>query len=465
MRNRLSRRIAPGLVALALLLASCSGSGSRKNGQTAHPLPVTGATAALTPSVQPGEQVTPIEGQKIGGTVRVLAVWSGVELDNFYAVVKPFEDRTGIQVQVETARDLVAELNSRVSAGNPPDLAGIPTPGTLATFAGSGALKPLDSVLDMNEMKQQYAPGLLQLGSVNGKQYGIFTKAAVKSLVWYDPKAFAVKGYNVPRTWQDLQTLQQQMQKDGATPWCIGVNGGAGSGWPGTDWVEDLLLHQSGPDVYDRWITHQISWTDPAVKQAWQTWGAIVNDPKMVYGGPAGAAAASFYRAFNPMFATPPGCYLYKQADFITSFFIQQFPNLKAGTDYNFFVLPSPDPQYQNILEVGGDLFGMFRDTPQARALIQYLTTPGAQSIWAARGGYLAPNKLVNPTVYPDDLTRSIYKLYTSVSSVRFDASDQMLPAIAAAFSQGVLQYPGHPDQLDTILGNIEAQSQGSFSK
>jgi alpha-glucoside transport system substrate-binding protein len=444
---------------------TASATGQATSGATAQTTGTPSATGQATTAAGGAAQTTPWKGQQIGGTVRVLAVWGGAELDNFNAMIKPFEDQTGIKVQVETTRDLTAVLNTQIQGGNPPDVAGIPNPGSLVQLVGKNAVKPLDDVLDMNAMNQQYDPGLLKLAAVNGKQYGIFTKAAVKSLVWYDPKLFDAKGYKVPKTWDELQALEQQIQKDGATPWCIGIDGGAGSAWPATDWIEDILLHQAGPDTYDKWVTHQIPWTDPAVKQAWQTFGTFINDPKMVFGGPTTAVATNFGTAFTPLFKSPPGCYLFKQADFITSFFTQQDANLKAGTDFNFFVLPSPNSQYQDTLEVAGDLFGMFKDTPQARALIQYMVTPDAQSIWAGKGGYLAPSKLVDPKVYPDDMTRNVYKLYISAKSVRFDGSDQLPPAVGTAFDQGIFQYVGHADQLDSALSTIESAAQGAYSK
>jgi alpha-glucoside transport system substrate-binding protein len=165
------------------------------------------------------------------------------------------------------------------------------------------------------------------------------------------------------------------------------------------------------------------------------------------------------------MFQNPPKCYLHKQADFITSFFTDQFKDLKAGTDYNFFQFPAENPQYSQTLEVAGDLLGMFNDTPQARALIQYLVTPDAQSIWASKGGFLSANKLVDPKVYPDDATRQIATMLTNATSVRFDGSDQMPPAVETAFSQGILQFPGHADQLDSILQNIESQAQSAYTQ
>ena len=401
--------------------------------------------------------VAPWKGEQIGGTVSVLAIWGGSELDNFNAMIKPFEEQTGITVQYEGTRDLGAVLNTRVSGGNPPDLAGLPNPGQMVALANQGALKPLNDVLDMQQMQAQYDQGFLDLASVNGQMYGIFTKAAVKSLVWYDPKQFEANGWTPPTTWDELNTLEQKMIDFGVTPWCIGIDGGGGSGWPGTDWVEDIMLRTAGPDTYTQWYEHKIPWTSDAVKNAFDTWGTIVNDPKMVYGGPQTVIATNFGQAFVPMFQDPPQCYLHRQASFITTFFTDQFPDLQAGTDYNFFVFPPIDEQYGNPLEVAGDLFGMFNDTPQARALMQYLVTPDAQSIWASKGGFISANKTVDPNVYPDQISQQIAKLISTASAVRFDASDLMPEAVNSAFSTGVLNYVSDPNSLDSDFAEYRA--------
>lgn len=508
-----SRIFLSAIVILTLLLASCGGGGSDTQGTSE--VPSTGQTEAVpggagaateqatatteaggtgataeatseatatkaaaggaateTPAGTPaatqatgGQTTGAWKGEQIGGTVRVLAVWGGSEQDSFMAMMKPFEDQTGIKVEYEGTRDLGAVLNTRISGGNPPDVAGLPNPGQMVEMAKAGSLKPLDEVLDMNMMKQQYDPGFINLTTVDGKVYGIFTKAAVKSLVWYNPKTFSAAGYEVPKTWADLQALEQKIVAAGKTPWCVGIDGGSGSGWPGTDWVEDILLHQSGPETYDKWVNHEIPWTDPAVKQAWETWGKIVNDDKMVFGGSQTVIATNFGEAFNPLFQQDPGCYLFKQANFITTFFTDQNPNLKAGEDYNFFVLPAINENVGQPLEVAGDLFGMFNDTPQARALMQYLVTTDAQSIWAKRGGFLSSNKTMDPSVYPDQITQQIGEILSKATSVRFDASDLMPEAVNSAFSTNVLQYPGNPGQLDTILQTIESTAAESYQK
>jgi alpha-glucoside transport system substrate-binding protein len=291
---------------------------------------------------------------------------------------------------------------------------------------------------------------------VDGKQTGIFIKSALKGLVWYDPQAFQKANLTTPKSWDDLMALSQKLAGQGTTPWCVGLESGATSGWPATDWLEDIVLRQAGPQVYDQWYQGKIKWSSPEIKKAWQTWGQIVNDPKMVYGGKAAVLATSFMDAGNPMFSDPPKCYLHHQASFITSFFTQANPNLKAGTDYAFFGFPDIDPKYAGAIEAAGDLFGMFKDTPQSRALMKYLVTPDAQSIWVKRGGALSPNRKVSLDSYPDELARNSAQILTSASIVRFDASDLMPDAMNTAFMKATLDYVNNPGNLDTILASLD---------
>ncbi|HEX6303944.1 MAG TPA: ABC transporter substrate-binding protein [Anaerolineales bacterium] len=405
---------------------------------------------------EPAMTEAPAEGEQIGGSVNVLVVWGDAELENFQAMLAPFEERTGVTVEIESTRDLNAVLTSRVEGGNPPDVAGLPGPGQLLTFAESGDLQPLNEALDMDTMTSQYDEGILQLASVNDQLYGIFIKISPKSFVWYNPQAFDAAGYAIPETWEQLNDLEAQIIADGTTPWCIGLESGAASGWPGTDWIEDIMLRTAGPDVYDQWVNHEIEWTSDAVTNAWETWGTVVNDPEMVFGGPQNVLTTNFGESPFPMFEDPPVCYLHRQADFITGFITEQFPDLVAGEDYNFFPFPPIDESQGNPLLIAGDLFGMFNDTPQAQALMQWLVTPEAQAIWAERGGFISANTEVDPSVYPDTLTQQIGQMVPEAAAVRFDASDLMPSAVNSAFWSGILDFVGNPDQLPDILQSIE---------
>jgi alpha-glucoside transport system substrate-binding protein len=403
------------------------------------------------------------EGEEIGGTVSVLAVWGGEELDNFRAMIEPFEEQTGITVEYEGTRDLNAVLTTRLEGGNPPDLAGLPGPGQMQQFAEQGHLVALDDVLDMEQMQNDYDEGFLNLATIDGNLYGIFIKASVKSLIWYNTAAFEEAGYEIPTTWEELNALEEQIIADGTTPWCVGLESGAASGWPGTDWIEDIMLRTAGPETYDQWWQHEIAWTDEAVRNAWETWGTVVADEEMIYGGTPYVLSTNFGEAPFPMFQDPPGCYLHRQASFITTFIGDQYPDLVAGEDYNFFQFPPINEEYGSPLLVAGDLFGMFNDTPQARALMQYLVTADAQSIWAERGGYLSANRNVDPEIYPNQLTRQIAQMLSEAPAVRFDASDLMPEAVNNAFWGGILDYVNNPDSLDSVLESIESAAEDAY--
>ncbi|MBI2247963.1 MAG: carbohydrate ABC transporter substrate-binding protein [Armatimonadetes bacterium] len=403
--------------------------------------------------------------QQLDGTVAVLGVWGGGELDSFLAMVKPFEDATGVKVAFEGTRDLNAVLTTRVQGGNPPDVAMLPGPGQVAEFAQQGRIQPLDGALDLSAMQEQYAQSWIDLATVDGKVYGVFIKAALKGLIWYNPKAFAAAGYQVPETWDALLQLTERIAAEGKTPWCIGLESGAASGWPATDWIEDIMLRTAGAQTYDQWYRHEIAWNDPAVKRAWELFGSVAADSKFVRGGVQGVLATNFGDSPSPMFTDPPGCYLHHQATFIQDFIQKAYPNLRPVEDFNFFAFPPIDPNVPKAVEVGGDIAVMFKDTPQSRALMKHLTTPEAQAIWVKRGGALSPNRKVSLDDYPDPLSRRAAEILTSADIARFDASDLMPEAVNNTFWKGTLDYVQNPARLDAILANLEQVAQEAYKK
>jgi alpha-glucoside transport system substrate-binding protein len=421
---------------------------------------ISGALALVLTATACGQgsqqQSKAADGSRIGGTVNVLATWGGDEQDSFMAMIRPFEERTGVAVQYEGTRDLGAVLTTRVQGGNPPEVAGLPGPGQMAELSRAGRLVDLATVLDMNAMQAQYAPDWIKLGQVDGKMAGIFIKTALKGQIWHNPRAFSQAGFTIPRTWDEMMSLSERIVQTGTTPWCIGLESGATSGWPGTDWIENIVLRQAGPDVYDRWYAGQVRWTSPEIQRAWQTWGQIVGNPAMVFGGRQGMLSTNFGDAGAQLFSSPPRCYLHQQGSFITTFYTKANSSLQPAQDFDFFMFPGFDPSQTGTVEVAGDLFGMLRDTPQSRALIQYLVTPEAQSIWTKRGGAISPNKQVGTDAYPDAMTAKAAQSMTSATTVRFDASDLMPEGMGNAFLRGLLDYVNDPGRLNEILAGLD---------
>jgi len=397
--------------------------------------------------------------------VTVLGVWTGGEAEAFKKMVAPFEAETGIKVEFTGTRDLSALLTTQVEAGNPPDVSALPNPGQMVEFAKAGKLVDLSTFMDMEVLQSDYSPTWLDLGTYKGKFCGVFISADLKSLVWYNPKEFAAAGYTVPTTWEEMIALSDKIVADGKTPWAIGFESGAASGWPGTDWIEDIMLRTVEPEVYDLWVSHGISWLDERVQRAFELFGQIALNEKYVYGGANAILTINFGDSPDALFTTPPNAYMHRQATFIKSFILDHFPNLVPGKDFDFFPFPPIDPQFGTPALGAADLFAMFNDTPEARAFMKYVVSPEAQEIWVGELGKLSANKRVNPAAYPDDLTRKAAKILSEASTFRFDGSDLMPSAVGAgSFWTGVLDYvSGIP--LKNVLMTIETSALDAYRK
>jgi alpha-glucoside transport system substrate-binding protein len=400
-----------------------------------------------------------------GAHVSVLGVWGGSELDNFTTVKQTWEKDTGGIVDWEGTRDLTAVLTTRVQGGNPPDIAILPNPGLMQELAQKGKLVPLDSFMDMNQVKKDYTPAWLDLGSYNGKLYAIFYKAANKATVWYNPKAFAASGYAVPKAWDEWMKLADKMVADGKTPFSIAAESGAASGWPLSDWISEIVLNNCGPDTYDKWITHQISWTDACIKQSFETFGKLVGTKGYVLGGSQGIVATNFVNGTYPMYTTPPTAYMDYLGSFAQGFIATQYPKLKAGDDYNFFPFPTINSKYQGAVTIGADVLVMLNDTPAARSFMTYLAGAKAQEAWVKLGGFTAVNRSVSLDAYPDPVARAAAQGLTEATISRFGAGDMMPAAMQQAWWKAMLDFVKHPNQVDTILNSLESTAKSVYSK
>jgi alpha-glucoside transport system substrate-binding protein len=380
-----------------------------------------------------------------GGTVRVLASWEGAELDAFRAMVEPFERRTGIRVVYSATRDLEGVLESGFRDGTPPDIAGLAGPAHMASLVKRGLLVDLRDVLDLGAYKRDTAPAFVELGTVGGRLSGVFIKSTLKGLLWFNRDVYQ---HGTPSSWPELQQLALRPGQ-GSRPWCLGLESGAASGWPGTDWIEDFLVRQSGPVAYDRWVAGQLPWTSPEVRRAFESFGQITAQGN-VAGGVAGAIGTSFALAGEPLFADPPGCVFLHGGSFMPKMLGDV-----TGSGYDFLPFPDIDPKHAGSVIAAGDLFGMVHDTPQARELMRYLVTAEAQEIRVARGGALSVNMRV--TSYPDRVSERAARILADARHVRFDASDSMPPPMTAAFLKAVLAFTEDQTRLTEILNDLDA--------
>ncbi len=414
--------------------------------------------------------------------VTIMVAWSGSELAAFESVIRTFEDQSGISVDVEPTRALTQELDADLAEGDPPEVAALPSIGAIGTYAGQGELKPLDGLVDTADYGPPWS-GLMRTGQ-GDHVYAVPVKADVKSLIWYDPTVFRRSGYAVPATWPQLLTLSKSIENHGGSPWCLALSSTPTSGWPGTDWIADILLGTYGPGTYQKWVSGELPWTSAPVQQAWQMWGQLVGSGDAVYGGRGAALRQQVESGINPSLTS---CYLAHGTLVDQGFSVKTGPPApKFGTSYDFFPFPASGTAASGTaasgtaasrapasgaIQVSADFIGMFNDTPPARALIRYLTSTAAQRKWVSypgADGFSADNQ-VPVSAYPGPATQRIATLLTSGQpELCFGAADAMSPDLNAAFDHAILKYLTEPAALNSTvlpeLSKVPADSRSAPS-
>jgi len=373
-------------------------------------------------------------------TVRVFGAFVDEEARRFEEAIKPFEERTGIKVIYEGSKDFETLIEVRVSGGNAPDIAGLPQPGLMNTFAKQGVLVPVWSKLE-GLLNSNYAPVWKDLGSYGGTTYGVFHRVNAKSFVWYPKKAWDKAGYKVPTTWDELMRLQDQMVRDGVRPWAIGIEAGGATGWVGTDWIEDIMLRTAGPEVYDKWVSNELAFDAPEVKKAFDILEGIWLNDSYVYGGKNTILTSSFGDSVSPLFDNPPKAMMHRQGNFITGFFPDDIQaNLEE--EVGVFALPAIDPAFGIPVLGGGDQFVVFNDRPEVREFMEYLATWESGELWAKAGGALFPYLNQDLNAYPNAIERSLAEALVNAKVFRFDASDLMPAEVGAGtFWTGIVDW------------------------
>jgi alpha-glucoside transport system substrate-binding protein len=401
-----------------------------------------------------------------GQTLTIFGPWRGEDETLALSMFAYFEEATGIKVNYSSSENYEQQIVIDTQAGSPPDIAILPQPGLLADLAAKGFLTDLGEE-SANWMKENYAAGQswVDLGTYKGKDgqdhfYGFSYKADLKSLVWYSPENFEDAGYEVPKTMEELKALTEKIAEDGGKAWCIGLGSGGATGWPATDWVEDMMLRTQKPEVYDQWVKNEIPFNDPAVIGAIEEFGWFAKNDKFTDGGPAAVASTDFRDSPTGLFASPPKCYMHRQASFIPSFFPE---GTKRGGDAAFFYLPpyASKPELGNPVLGAGTLVTITKDSPAARLFIEWLKTPIAHEVWMAQTSFLTPYKKANPEAYSNEPSRKMGEILTNATTFRFDGSDLMPGKIGAgAFWTGMIDYVGGKSAEDvakSIQGAWEA--------
>ncbi len=396
----------------------------------------------------------------LSGSIQIVGVWTGAEESAFNAVLDGFRKANpGVKVTYKSTGDNTPTvLATAVAGGNPPDLASVSQPGLVADFQKKGALKNLDYA--KATLAKNYPADIAKIGVINGHVYGLLIKGANKSTVWYNVAAFKNAGVKKITTWPQFTAAINTIKASGTTPLSIG----GADGWTLTDLFENIYLRQAGPAKYDALSKHKLKWTDGSVIRALNTMGSILKSANMA-GGTSGALQTDFPTSVSNMFSTSPKGSMVIEGDFVPGVIAGKNP-LKPVTGYNVFPFPQIG-NTPNYVEGGGDELMAFKDTPAIRALVQYLATGKAQTIWAKRGGYTAPARTVPASAYPDAITRTVAGAVGKAQVFKFDMSDLQPASFGGTVGQGEFKlfqdFLKNPNNSKSIAAQLEAAATKAY--
>ncbi|MBN9157356.1 MULTISPECIES: ABC transporter substrate-binding protein [unclassified Microbacterium] len=399
-----------------------------------------------------------------GETVKISGGITGSEADLLNKSFDQFTKDTGIKVVYTGDKGFEGNIVTKVSGGSAPDIAIVPQPGLLKSLVGTGQVKEAPSEVSAN-VDKNWSKDWKTYGTIDGKFYAAPMLANVKGYVWYSPAKFKELGVEVPKTWDDLLALTKTLQeKSGAAPWCAGFASGDASGWPGTDWIEDLVLRQSGTDVYDKWVAGDVKFTDPQIKQAFDALGTILLDPKYVNAG-FGDVKSINSTAFADVAAKVADgtCLMTHQASFLSSNFLDvktkdgKAPTVAPDGDVYAFVLPGMK-EGETTIEGGGEFVAGFSDNTATKKVLEFMSSPEFANARVKLGGVISANKNADASLASSEFLQDAMKtLQDPKTTLRFDASDLMPATVGSgSFWKGMVSWiDGKP--TDQVLSDIQA--------
>lgn len=454
--------LAAGSVVISL--AACSSSKNNSGGtsnQTNSTAPDTGAqpaskikAATMSGDCEPFGKY----GKYSGKTVTMYSSITDPEGQHLQDSWKKFEECTGITIQYTADKEFESALKTKVQGGNAPDIAIIPQPGLLQSFATAGKLKPASQAVT-KEAEANWTKDWISYATVDGVYFGSPMSANLKSLVWYSPKYFKQYGYTVPTTWDEMIKLSDKMAADGHKPWCAGIESGTATGWPATDWMEEVMLRMYGPDVYDQWVNHKIPFNDQKVQDVLAAVGKIWKNPKYVNAGIGDVksiATTAFQKGGLPI--ETGKCMMHQQASFYAANWDKGY-KIGENDDLYAFYEPTMNDKFGKPIEGGGEFIVAFADRPEVESVQLYLASGDwATSRVKVASGWVSANNKVDMSAYSDPIDKLSAQLLTDPNATfRFDGSDAMPAEVGAGsfWTQMTQWILGQDDK--TTLDKIEA--------
>ena len=392
-------------------------------------------------------------------TIEVMYAFTGGQEEGFKAEVDKWAADNDVTIKYAQTGNFNQLINTRVQGNDAPDVALFPQPGIMKDMADQDLLADLSDVVESSEL-DQHVQGVLETGQVDGTQYAVPMSINVKSIVFYPKQPFEAAGYEAPTTYDELVALTDEIQATGTTPWCFGIESEAATGWPATDWVENLMVINNGADVYNEWVNHEIPFNDITVAETLAQMNELLLDEGRTNGGRSSIASNNFGTAAFPLFDQPPGCFMYRQGNFVAQEGVLPDEVIAdLDTIVGVFAMPGLTANDKPVLG-GGDLAGIFaKENESAQKLIQFLASADfGTTEYGASGNWISPRTDFDVELYPTETWKTIAQIAYESTEFVFDGSDQMPGEVGSgSFWRDMTAWISGGQDAKTTLDNIEA--------
>lgn len=190
-------------------------------------------------------------------------------------------------------------------------------------------------------------------------------------VVLYRKSLFAEKGYTIPKTLDEFKALGTKMTADGLAPLAFGDK----DGWPAMGTFDILNMRQNGYKFHIGLMAGTEKWTDPRVKQVYETWKTILPHFQ------TGALGRTWQEAAQAMVGKTAGMY------FLGTFAAQQAQTDEEKADLDFFPFPTLGTEFDAELGIDAPIDGFMLSTAKknpegSKALLEFLASGEAQTIY-----------------------------------------------------------------------------------
>jgi alpha-glucoside transport system substrate-binding protein len=316
------------------------------------------------------------------------------------------------------------------------------------TLAKSGTLKPIEFAVP--EVRARYAFSWKQLGTVDAKLYGLFFKATNRSAFWFNQSHFRSQSLAAPTSWRALRRLAETWH--GPKPFAIGARDNLLL----PNLFQNIYLAQQGNRRYDMLARGDVRWTDASVRTALATLREAFVHPTKVAGG-LDSLSTDYRGAVQKVFGSPQRASMVPGGSAAIPV-LQTAKAVRPITQFGAFPFPTMDGKGPARVIGDANAAVLLEDGPAARALIAYLATAEAATIWAKRGvDFLSPNRSVDLASYSPAPVRTLAAALQRASVFRFGIADMESAPFKDTMNRLLVEYVRSPQRLSHVTAQLAA--------